>query len=107
LRELDEEALMRILIEPKNAVTRQFKRLFEMDGHKLSFTEGALRALARKALLRKTGARGLRAILENVMLDVMYEGPSMENVREIVVNEDVIEGAAKPLVVYGDVAASA
>jgi ATP-dependent Clp protease ATP-binding subunit ClpX len=108
LRELDEEALMRILVEPKNAVTRQFKRLFDMDGLKLTFTDGALRALAKKALLRKTGARGLRAILENVMLDVMYEGPSMQDVREIVVNEDVIEGQSRPIVVYGsDVAASA
>ncbi len=107
LRELDEEALMRILIEPKNAITRQFKRLFEMDGLRLTFTDGALRALAKKALLRKTGARGLRAILENVMLEVMYDGPSLPNAQEVVVNEDVIEGRAKPIVVYDSEAASA
>jgi ATP-dependent Clp protease ATP-binding subunit ClpX len=107
LRELDEEALMRILIEPKNAITRQFKRLFEMDGLRLSFTEGALRALARKALQRKTGARGLRAILENVMLEVMYDGPSLPGAREVIVNEEVIEGHSKPLVVYGEEAVSA
>jgi len=107
LRELDEEALMRILIEPKNAITRQFKRLFDMDGLRLTFTDGALKALAKKALLRKTGARGLRSILEHVMLEIMYDAPSMPNVKEVVVNEDVIEGIAKPIVVYDSEAASA
>ncbi|HRE89579.1 MAG TPA: ATP-dependent Clp protease ATP-binding subunit ClpX [Myxococcota bacterium] len=107
LHELNEEALMRILVEPKNAVTRQFKRLLEMDGVRLSFTESALRAVAKKALERKTGARGLRSILENVMLEVMYDIPSMSSVKEVVVNEDVINGKTRPIVVYDKEAASA
>lgn len=98
---------MRILVEPKNAVTRQFKRLLEMDGVRLSFTESALRAVAKKALERKTGARGLRSILENVMLEVMYDIPSMSSVKEVVVNEDVINGKTRPIVVYDKEAASA
>ncbi len=107
LHELNEEALMRILVEPKNAVTRQFKRLLEMDGVRLTFTDTALRAVSRKALERKTGARGLRSILENVMLEVMYDIPSMGTAKEIVVNEDVIHGKTKPIVVYDKEAASA
>ncbi len=107
LHELNEEALMRILVEPKNAVTRQFKRLLEMDGVRLTFTETALRAVAKKALERKTGARGLRSILENVMLEVMYDIPSMTSAKEVVVNEDVIMGKTKPMIVYDKEAASA
>ena len=107
LHELNEEALMRILVEPKNAVTRQFKRLLEMDGVRLTFTDTALRAVSRKALERKTGARGLRSILENVMLEVMYDIPSMGTAKEIVVNEDVIHGKTKPIVVYDKEAVSA
>jgi ATP-dependent Clp protease ATP-binding subunit ClpX len=107
LHELNEEALMRILVEPKNAVTRQFKRLLDMDGVRLTFTDSALRAVSRKALERKTGARGLRSILENVMLEVMYDIPAMTNVREVVVNEDVIAGKMRPIVVYDNEAASA
>jgi len=107
LHELNEDALMRILVEPKNAVTRQFKRLLEMDGVRLTFTETALRAVAKKALERKTGARGLRSILENVMLEVMYDIPSMSSAKEVVVNEDVIMGKTKPMVVYDKEAVSA
>jgi len=107
LHELDEEALMRILVEPKNAVTKQFKRLLEMDGVRLTFTDSALRAVAKKALDRKTGARGLRSILENVMLEVMYDIPSMGTAKEIVLNDDVIQGKSKPIVVYDKEAVSA
>ncbi|MCC6625415.1 MAG: ATP-dependent Clp protease ATP-binding subunit ClpX [Deltaproteobacteria bacterium] len=107
LHELNEEALMRILVEPKNAISKQFRRLFDMDGVRLTFTENALRAVSRRALERKTGARGLRAILEGVMLEVMYDVPSMGNVKEVVVNEEVIAGKAKPMIVYDKEAVSA
>jgi ATP-dependent Clp protease ATP-binding subunit ClpX len=100
LDELDEEALVRILVEPKNALTKQYHRLFEMEGADLEFREDALRALARKAMLRKTGARGLRTILENVLLDTMYELPSMENVTKVVVDEAVVNGENKPYIMY-------
>jgi ATP-dependent Clp protease ATP-binding subunit ClpX len=100
LDELDEDALVRILIEPKNALTKQYRRLFEMEDAELEFREDALRALARKAMLRKTGARGLRTILENVLLDTMYELPSMENVSKVVVDEAVVNGENKPYIVY-------
>jgi ATP-dependent Clp protease ATP-binding subunit ClpX len=100
LDELDEDALVRILIEPKNALTKQYHRLFEMEGADLEFREDALRALARKAMLRKTGARGLRTILENVLLDTMYELPSMENVTKVVVDEAVVNGENKPYIMY-------
>jgi ATP-dependent Clp protease ATP-binding subunit ClpX len=100
LDELDEDALVRILIEPKNALTKQYHRLFEMEGADLEFRDDALRALARKAMLRKTGARGLRTILENVLLDTMYELPSMENVSKVVVDETVVNGENKPYIMY-------
>src|SRR5512141_2560825 len=100
LEELDEEALVRVLVEPRNALSRQYKRLFEMDGVQLSFTEGALRSIAKQAVRRKTGARGLRAILEQAMLDVMYDIPSQRNIREVVISEEVINRKEKPLVVY-------
>jgi ATP-dependent Clp protease ATP-binding subunit ClpX len=100
LDELDEEALVRILIEPKNALTKQYHRLFEMEGADLEFREDALKALARKAMLRKTGARGLRTILENVLLDTMYDLPSMENVTKVVVDESVVNGENKPYIMY-------
>jgi len=100
LDELDEDALVRILVEPKNALTKQYHRLFEMEGADLEFREDALRALARKAMLRKTGARGLRTILENVLLDTMYELPSMENVSKVVVDESVVNGENKPYIMY-------
>jgi ATP-dependent Clp protease ATP-binding subunit ClpX len=107
LHELNEEALMRILVDPKNAVTKQFKRLFDMDGVRLTFTDSALRAVSKKALERKTGARGLRSILENVMLEVMYDVPSLGTAKEVVLNEDVIAGKTKPIIVYDTEAQSA
>ncbi len=100
LEELDEEALMRILTEPRNAITKQFKKLFEMEGVDLEFRSDALLAVARKAMERKTGARGLRTILESVLLDTMYELPSLENVSKVVVDESVINHQADPYLIY-------
>jgi len=100
LRELDEDALVRILIEPKNAVVKQFRKLFEMDHCELEVREDALHAIARRAMARKTGARGLRTILENVLLESMYDLPSMENVSKVVVDEAVIKGEAQPYLIY-------
>jgi ATP-dependent Clp protease ATP-binding subunit ClpX len=100
LHELDEESLVRILIEPKNALIKQYNHLFQMEGAELDIREEALRAIARKAMARKTGARGLRTILENVLLDSMYELPSMEGVSKVVVDETVIEGEAEPLILF-------
>jgi len=100
LRELDETALIQILQEPKNALTKQFTALFDMENVELEFREDALNAIARKAMDRKTGARGLRSIVEAVLLDTMYELPSMENVSKIVVDETTIKGESKPLVIY-------
>ncbi|MFT7580658.1 MAG: ATP-dependent Clp protease ATP-binding subunit ClpX [Myxococcota bacterium] len=107
LHELTEDALVEILIEPKNALVKQYRRLLDMDGVRLTFTDGALRAVAAKALARKTGARGLRAIIEDAMLDVMYDIPSMDNVKEVVVNEEVISGDGRPMIVFDTEAASA
>lgn len=106
LRELDEEALIQILREPKNALIKQYQRLFEMENVNLKFTDGALVAIAREALERKTGARGLRSILENSMLEIMFDIPSQDRVKEVVLNEDVITKGVKPIVLY-DVAESA
>jgi ATP-dependent Clp protease ATP-binding subunit ClpX len=100
LDELDEDALVRILCEPKNALVKQYQKLFEMENVSLKFTDGALVAVAKEALKRKTGARGLRSILENAMLDVMYDIPSQDRVREVVINEDVIFKGIQPLVIY-------
>ena len=100
LEELDEKALINILTEPRNALTKQYKKLLEMDGVSLKFTEGALHAVAGEAIKNKAGARGLRAVLEKAMLDVMYELPSRKTAREVVVNEDVIARREKPVVVY-------
>jgi len=100
LDELDEAALVKILDEPKNALTRQYARLFEMEGVGLEFRADALNAIARKALERKTGARGLRSILENVLLDTMYEIPSKNGVSKVVIDESVIEGGGSPLMLY-------
>ncbi len=99
--DLDEADLVRILTEPKNALTRQYKKLFELDGVTLRFTSDALKAIAKKALERKTGARGLRSVMEKVMLDVMYQLPSMQGVRECVINDAVINQTAPPLFIYG------
>jgi ATP-dependent Clp protease ATP-binding subunit ClpX len=100
LTELDEDALIQILQEPKNALTKQFVALFDMEDVDLEFRKDALLAIARKAMDRKTGARGLRSIVEGVLLDTMYELPSMENAVKVVVDETVINGESKPLVIY-------
>ena len=100
LEELDEDALVQILVEPRNAITKQYAKLFEMEGCEIEFREDALRAVARKAMERKTGARGLRTILENVLLDTMYDLPTMENVRKVVVDESVIAGDSKPYMLF-------
>ena len=102
LGDLDEDALVIILTQPKNALVKQYQRLFDMESAKLTFTDDALKAIARKAIERKTGARGLRSILENVLLDTMFDLPAVEGVEEVVVNEEVIAGSAKPLMIYSD-----
>lgn len=103
LEELTEEQLMQILTQPKNALTKQYKRLFEMEGTELEFRDEALRAIAHKAMERNTGARGLRSILESVLLDTMYELPSMDNVAKVIIDETVIEGKSKPLILYNSI----
>jgi ATP-dependent Clp protease ATP-binding subunit ClpX len=100
LEELDEDALVSILTEPKNALTKQYSKLFDMENVVLEFRKEALRAVARKALERKTGARGLRSILEQVLLDLMYDLPSMENVSKVVIDEGFINGDSGPLLMY-------
>lgn len=100
LEDLDVDALVQILKEPKNALTKQYQELFGMDNCKLTFTDDALEAVAKRAVERKTGARGLRAILEGILLDTMFELPSEENVEEVVVNAEVVEGTAVPLKIY-------
>ena len=100
LESLDEDALVNILTEPKNALSRQYKRLFEMDGVQLTITDDALRAVAHKAIERKTGARGLRAIMEDIMQDVMYDIPSQEGIVECQINADVINKTAAPLLIH-------
>ena len=102
LDDLDEDALVEILTEPNNALVKQYGRLFEMQDVSLTFSEDALRSIARKAIERKTGARGLRSILENVLLDTMFELPGLEGVEEIAVNSEVIEGRSQPLYMYVD-----
>ena len=100
LEELDEDALVSILTEPKNALTKQYAKLFEMEGVEIEFRDDALRSIARKAMQRKTGARGLRTILEHVLLDTMYELPSLENVQKVVIDERAIAGESEPYLVY-------
>jgi len=100
LHELTEDALIDILTKPRNSLVKQFAKLFEMDGVKLKFSKGALSAVARKAIERESGARGLRAILEEAMLDIMYEIPSKSGIKEVVVNEEVIVNGEAPLIVY-------
>ncbi len=100
LSELDEDAMVQILKEPKNSLVKQYQKLFDMEGVRLRFTDGSLVAIAKEALKRNTGARGLRSILENSMLDIMYEVPSQPNVKEVVISEDVIFHKEKPIVVY-------
>jgi len=102
LEDLDEPALVSILTEPKNALVKQYERLFEMEDVKLTFTDDALKAIARKAIERKTGARGLRSILENTLLDTMFELPALEGVEEIVVNRETIDHGTPPLRIYAE-----
>jgi len=103
LEDLDKDALVIILTQPKNALIKQYQRLFEIEDTKLTFTDDALEAIAEKAIERKTGARGLRSILENILLDTMFELPSMQEVSEVVINDEVITSAeAKPLMIYAD-----
>jgi len=102
LEDLDEAALVTILTEPKNALVKQYKRLFEMENVGLTFTDDALNSVAKKAITRKTGARGLRSILEGILLETMFELPTFEGVEEVVVNAEVIEGKAQPLLIYSE-----
>ncbi len=102
LEDLDEDALITILSEPKNALVKQYQKLFDLEDTQLRFTDDALRAIARRAIARKTGARGLRSILEEILLDTMFELPGMENVQEVVVNEEAVTSDAQPLMIYVD-----
>ncbi len=102
LTDLDEDALVTILSEPKNALVKQYQRLFELEDVKLKFTDDALRAIAKRAIKRKTGARGLRSIMEDILLDTMFELPGLENVEDVVVNDDAVNGDAEPLIVYSE-----
>ena len=102
LEDLDIEALVEILSQPKNALTKQYQRLFEMEGVELTFHHDAMKAIAKKAIERKTGARGLRSILEAILLDTMYELPGLDGVREVVISEEVVGGTARPLFIYED-----
>jgi len=100
LEELDAEALVSILTEPKNALTKQYAKLFEMEGVDIDFREDGLQTIAERAMERKTGARGLRSILESVLLETMYNIPSMDNVSKVVIDASVIKGESEPLLVY-------
>jgi len=103
LSDLSENDLVTILTEPKNALVKQYQRLFEIEGVKLTFTPDALTAIAKRAIKRKTGARGLRSIMEDILLDTMFELPGMDSVAEVVVNEEAVNSAeAKPMLVYTD-----
>ena len=102
LDELDEKSLIKILTEPRNALVKQYKKLFELEGVELKFTDGALAALARNATKRKTGARGLRSMIETSMLDTMYELPTQTNVRECIISDEVIDNKSKPILIYED-----
>ena len=94
--------MVEILTKPRNALIKQYQRLFEMEGVRLEFAEDALKTIARKAIARKTGARGLRSILEDILLESMFELPSIANVEEVVINREVAEGRAEPLRIYAD-----
>ncbi len=102
LEDLDEDALITILTEPKNALIKQYQRLFEMEDTQLTIKEEALSAIAKKAIVRKTGARGLRSILEGILLDTMFDLPGMDNVQEVVITKEVVEGEGQPLMIYSD-----
>ena len=102
LEDLDEEALVTILTKPKNALVKQYQRLFEMENVQLTFTDDALNAIAKKAIERKTGARGLRSILEDILLDTMFELPGLDSVTKVVVNEEAVMSDATPLMIHAD-----
>jgi len=102
LEDLDEDALISILSQPKNALVKQYQRLFEMEDIELTFHEDALRGIARRAIARKTGARGLRSIMEKILLDTMFELPSLEGVQEVVISDEVVSGSARPLYIYSE-----
>ena len=103
LGDLDEDALINILTKPKNALVKQYQRLFDLEDVKLTFTEDALVAISRRAIKRKTGARGLRSIMEDILLDTMFELPGLDSVEEVVVNEEAVDNpAAKPLLIHAD-----
>jgi ATP-dependent Clp protease ATP-binding subunit ClpX len=102
LGDLQEQALIEILTRPKNALAKQYMRMFEMEGVKLRFQEEALHAIAKRAILRKTGARGLRSILEGILLETMFELPTLTGVQEVVITADVVDGKARPLYTYSD-----
>ena len=102
LEDLDEDALITILTQPKNALVKQYQRLFELEETQLTFTEDALSAIAKRAIERKTGARGLRSILEEILLDTMFDLPGMESVNEVVVNEEAVTSDAAPLMIHAE-----
>jgi ATP-dependent Clp protease ATP-binding subunit ClpX len=102
LDDLDEDSLKRILTEPKNALVKQYQRLFEMENTELTFQEEALKAVAKKAIERRTGARGLRSIMEGILLDTMFDLPGLDSVEQVVIGPDVVEGASRPLYIYSE-----
>ena len=102
LHPLDEGDMVRILTEPKNAILRQYQKFFQMEGATLTIPDTALREIARRAIERKTGARGLRSIMESILLETMFDLPAMSGVEEVVISKDVVEGSAKPLLIYAD-----
>jgi ATP-dependent Clp protease ATP-binding subunit ClpX len=102
LEDLDEDALVTILTQPKNALVKQYQRLFELEDTQLTFTEDALSAIAKRAIERKTGARGLRSILEDILLDTMFELPGLDSVIEVVVNEEAVNSDAAPLMIHSE-----
>ena len=102
LEDLDEAALTKILTEPKNALVKQYQRLFEMENVELTFQDEAMNAVAKKAIERKTGARGLRSIMEGILLDTMFDLPGLEGVEQVVIGSEVVEGKARPLYIYAE-----
>ncbi len=102
LEDLDEEALVTILTQPKNALVKQYQRLFELEDTQLSFTDDALKAIAKRAIDRKTGARGLRSIMEDILLNTMFDLPGLDSVEEVVVNEEAVTAESAPLMIHAD-----
>ena len=100
LEDLDEKSLIKILQEPKNSLIKQYQELFKLDGAKLTFKETALREIALKAISKKTGARGLRSILENILLKTMYDLPSQDNIEEVIIDSSVVKGQSQPMIVH-------